>query len=281
MGTKIEAPAPRNYGQESRDTLQSQVDLAPRLYENEAIYQPKYTQLELQNLQRTLLGGDGQRGLLSMYENDINPVMSRMEAASLQAQRSADIGAVEQYGGRAVAALRGMSGNAPLLNEFNRQAMEDLQAGQGLTPSEIRAAQQASRAAFTARGMGLGSQSVSDEILRQYQLGYERQAQRRAFAGGVVGLNQQTGGDPFMAILGRPGQAFAAGQGIGGQAQGLSQGSGPSLFNPESAYAGNIYNQNYQGQLAARTANASNRASMIGAGIGALGQIGGGFASRS
>ena len=45
------------------------------------------------------------------------------------------------------------------------------------------------------------------------------------------------------------------------------------MFSPESQYAADIYNQNYQGQLAARTATAKNRASMIGAGIGAFGKM--------
>lgn len=277
MGTKVSAPAPRNYGQETRDTLQAQVDMAPKLYASESEWQPKYTALELQNLQMSLLGNGTQRGLLDIYEKDVNPAMSRMEAESLRAQREADISAVEQYGGRATTALRDMSGNTQLLNEFNRQAMEDLQAGQNLTSAEQRFAQQASRAAFSARGLGLGSQAIQDEVLKQYQLGNERQAQRRQFAGNVVGLNQQTGGDPFMAILGRPGQAFQAGQGMAGQGMGISQASGPSLFNPESSYAGNIFNQNYQGQLSARTASAANRAAMIGAGIGAVGAIGGGY----
>jgi len=44
------------------------------------------------------------------------------------------------------------------------------------------------------------------------------------------------------------------------------------MFSPESQYAGDIYNQNYQGNLAASTASAKNRASLIGAGIGAMGQ---------
>ena len=32
MGTKIKAPPARDYGKETRDTLQAQIDLAPDLY---------------------------------------------------------------------------------------------------------------------------------------------------------------------------------------------------------------------------------------------------------
>ena len=61
--------------------------------------------------------------------------------------------------------------------------------------------------------------------------------------------------------------------GVVGQAQGFNPGA---MFSPESQYAGDIYNQNYQGQLAARTASARNRASMIGGAFGAIGSIWGG-----
>lgn len=273
LNKKGAAPEEDPYDKQTTKTLRTQIMLAPELYASEAQWQPKYTELELKNLQTSMFGTPEQRGLLSLQQ-EVNPLMSRMEAESLRAQREGDIGDVERYGGRATAALRDMSGNTQLLNEFNRQAMEDLQAGQNLTPAEQRFAQQSSRAAFSARGLGMGSQAIQDEVLKQYQLGNERQAQRRQFASGVVGMNQQTGGDPFMAILGRPGQAFQAGQGFGAQAGAVSQNSGPNLFNPESSYAGNLYNQRYQAQMAAQAGAAEDKASMMGAGIGAAATIG-------
>ena len=33
-GTTIEAPPPREYGKETRDTLEAQVELAPQLFES-------------------------------------------------------------------------------------------------------------------------------------------------------------------------------------------------------------------------------------------------------
>jgi len=57
--------------------------------------------------------------------------------------------------------------------------------------------------------------------------------------------------------------------GVVGQAGGFNPGA---MFSPESQYAGDIHNQNYQGNLAASTASAKNKASLIGAGIGAMGQ---------
>ena len=101
----------------------------------------------------------------------------------------------------------------------------------------------------------------------------QKRRERQQFAQSMVGMNQATSADPFMAILGRPASMTPAMTGsFVGQAQGFNPGA---MFSPESQYAGDIYNQNYQGVLAARTASARNRASMIGAGIGAVGKIGG------
>ena len=75
-----------------------------------------------------------------------------------------------------------------------------------------------------------------------------------------------------MAVLGRSSQNAMQSQSIMGQAQGMGPGQ---LFNPESGYAGAIHGGNYQGQLAARAATASNKASLWGAGISAVGNMAG------
>ena len=273
--TRVAAPPPRNYGEEMRSTLQAQVDMAPELYASEAEYQPKYQDLNLANLERALLGTDDQRGVIAQYEEDLYPALSRIEADSLSKQRAADIGAVEQYGTRASAALRSAAGNQQIIDELGRQALEEVQAGQSLTPGELRQAQQSSRAAMSSRGLGMGNQAIADEVLRNYQLGRQRQAERRQFAGGVAGLQQQTGADPFMAILGRPSQAMGMGQGVAGAATGMAPGR---QFNPLDPYAGSLYASNQQNEMAARQATAAGRSGVMGGGLSALGNIGAGLA---
>ena len=89
---------------------------------------------------------------------------------------------------------------------------------------------------------------------------------------------QATQADPFMAILGRPSWVNPM---MAMQTAGMSQGMGPGqLFNPESGYAGAIHGGNYQGILAARTATASNKSALWGAGISAAGSLGGGAIKR-
>jgi hypothetical protein len=87
----------------------------------------------------------------------------------------------------------------------------------------------------------------------------------------VARLNASTGTDPSLAILGRPSQGAAQGQALLGQGQQGASGAGPSLFNPESAYAGDIFNTNYNANAAANIASANNKTALIGAGISAAG----------
>ena len=110
MGTKVAAPPARNYAKETRDQLLTQIQLAPDLYGAEAsdeYGQPAYATLGLKTLERALMGADGQRGLLEMYSQNVNPAMSAMEQESDRSRREADVADVEAYGGRATEALLG------------------------------------------------------------------------------------------------------------------------------------------------------------------------------
>jgi hypothetical protein len=99
------------------------------------------------------------------------------------------------------------------------------------------------------------------------------QQQRQQQAMGALQAGQGVYGDVFQQVLGRPSQAFAGSQGFLGQAQGFNPGM---LFQPESAYAGNIYGGNQQSQMAANAAGASATSGIIGGIMGGLGSLGGG-----
>jgi hypothetical protein len=75
-----------------------------------------------------------------------------------------------------------------VLAELERQAIEDLGLGGGLSAQDERGAQQAARAAFSARGLAMGRPAAVAEVLTRDALARERRAERRAFAGGVSGM---------------------------------------------------------------------------------------------
>ena len=268
MGTTVKAPPPRDYGKETRDTLQAQIDLAPQLYGAEEKFRGKFAQLDMDIAQQIT------PQLLDLYETS-QTRLGAMDREQLDLQRGSDIAAIEKYGGRAREALDAANPEqAALLQELNQQALSDLRLGGQLNAGQQRQLSQAARGAQAARGFGYGINDAAIESWAQLQGSEQKRRQRQGFAQSMVGMNKATAADPFMAILGRPSSMnpMMAG-GVVGQAGGFNPGA---MFSPESQYAGDIYNQNWQGELAARTASASNRASMIGAGLGAVGSVFGG-----
>jgi len=234
MGTSVEAPAPRNYGQETRDTLQAQLDLAPQKYAAEAKYAPQYQALQLGLLKSAT------PELLQLYKEQIAPTMGEVEAAARSRSRAGDIADIERLGPQARAAIKAASPEqAALADTLTAQAQSGLAAGSRLTPEQQRMVEQQTRSGLAARGLAQGPSGALQEAVRSQMAG--------------AGL-----------------QAFGASQGFVGQAGGFNPGQ---LFNPESQYAANLIGGNQQAQLAARTASAANTTALIGAGMSAASSL--------
>ena len=258
----VNAPAERNYGQETADTLRTQLQLAPEKYAAEAKYAPQYQKLQLDLLRSAT------PELLALYKDQIAPVMSEAEAASRSRSRAGDIADISTLGPQARAAIKAASPQqAALADTLTAQAQSGLNAGSRLTPEQQRQVEQQTRGSFAARGLAGSPTAGLQEAVRSQLSGAGMQQQRSQQAMGALGASQGVYGDVFQQVLGRPSQAFGAGQGFIGQAQGFNPGQ---LFNPESQYAANLIGGNQQAQLAARTATAANTSSMVGAGLSAL-----------
>lgn len=266
-----QAPPPRNYGQETSDTLRAQVDLAPELYAAERQFSPLYADLSAENVRRTLLGPDGQSGLLTLFEQ-IAPRTQALQDQAQNAQRQSDLQSLQTLGAPTVEALRNADPQQrALMDALNESALQDLNAGYGMDPALQAATQQNVRAAQAARGMGWGNADATAEAYTVGDRGLALRTQRQLTAQNVARLNAATGADPALAILGRPSQGAAQGQALLGQGQQGAAVAGPRLFNPESPYGADIFNTNYNAQAAANIAGANNRTALIGAGMGAAG----------
>jgi len=79
---------------------------------------------------------------------------------------------------------------SPLLSRLNNQAMSDLDLGRTLSAEQELVAQNQARAAFAARGMGVGQPAAAAEILNRDAFGTARQNERRGFAQNVEQLGQ-------------------------------------------------------------------------------------------
>ena len=268
-----DTPEPRSYADETRGTLQAQIDLAPDMYAAEASDEygrPAYARLDLQVLRDTLLGRDGEPGLLELYETDVMPRLSAADAAARDVSREADIAAVERLGPRATEAFRASNPQqAALQDEMNRQAMEGLQAGGALPPSVAREIEQNVRGAQAARGFGYGMADIGQEALVKGLQGEQLLRRNQQYAGDVSRLNMATTLDPFLAVLGKPGVQINQGMGAVQQGQGFNPGQ---QFNPESAYAGSLYANNFNAANNAAIAATNARAGVFAGGMQALGQ---------
>ena len=82
--TTIQAPAAPNYQESMRSILEAQVAMAPQVYAQEAIYQPKYAQLQAEN--QAYLGEQALQQAAKMY-----PQVAQIEAQYNAANRAAEL----------------------------------------------------------------------------------------------------------------------------------------------------------------------------------------------
>ena len=97
-------------------------------------------------------------------------------------------------GNRVLGALEteAMGGDSEILRNLQSQALSDLNLGRSLSPEQEMQAQQAARAGFAARGMGVGQPAAAAEILNRDAFATQRQDQRRGFGMNVENLGNQS-----------------------------------------------------------------------------------------
>lgn len=334
MGTKVSAPPPRDLAKEMETTLDTQTKLAPEQYAAEAEWSPKYAALGRRNWEENLFGTSASdSGMLDMAQR-AQVRIDKTASESNARMRSNDIADLERLGPSAVEAIRNanpeqkalimklnreamglgsddpyakmlkgqaMGGYDPLVEEMRNQAQSELALGSRLDAATSREVQQNIRAAQAARGMGMGGGDMYQEAMGLGSAGEALRQQRRAFAGGVVGMSgqdklarqlasernlQQSFGlmgnvaemnranavDPMLAILGRPSGSYQPALAQGGQ-------YGGDRFNTMNPYAADLYNTNYNGEAAARIATANNKSALWGSAIGGVAKIGAGIAT--
>jgi len=267
--TTVQAPPARDIGQETSETLASQIALAPEQYAAYQQFAPQYAQTDVNTLGQSLFGGGWSGNLM-----DINKQLTEQAALQSQqantAQRTANIADVNTLGGQ-VDAIRkqynpefyaqqqafGATANAPIQQSAAQQqaaqlastgygtfdptslyastnfspssvAASNITAQQGnsvldflsqkaqgtgqsdilqqqqkiasgllaqggnLSPDELRAIQQQSRAAFAARGLDATNASVVDETFQTEAAKRARLLQNMATAQGVESQTQSS-----------------------------------------------------------------------------------------
>lgn len=213
-----------------------------------------------------------QRGYLDLLEHDITPALSRAQAEASSAQRTGDVADVSRLAAPARAALRSAQPEAAsLLDLLTSQSADEVKAGTGMDAGMQREVEQSVRSAQGARGFGYGNNDVTQEVVTRGSAGQALLRARQAQAARVVGLNQGFYGDPFQAIIGRSSGVNA------GAATATAGSTIAPQYNPENGYASDLYNTNYNAAAAANIGGYNSMNNLLGAGIGAAGQIYGGY----
>lgn len=264
----VDAPPPRDYGAETRDTLEAQVDLAPELYASESKYRPQYADLE-RRMQLEQLGIDPTKGILQALEEDIIPSQARMKSRATEDE----IAMIRDLGPELLEAQRAADPLAESIRQgIMSQAQEELLSGQGLTETEQRDLDQQILGGAADRGMEEQKSTFAEQVSQRLAANRGVKQQRLANAASAYNLGNF---DVLQALTGRSANTpMQAQQGFG--SAGFALQSSPGLFNPESGYAGNLATQNYQGIMDANAATAANRASMTSGLFSGLGSLGGG-----
>jgi hypothetical protein len=192
-----------------------------------------------------LHGTGGQAGLLQMYP-ELAAVFSEIDAAQQSKQRGSDIADVEALGGRANEAFRNANPElARLTQTLTSQAQSELEDPYALTPEQQRYVTQNTRAALAARGMNGQAVGTGSEVLANY-LASGQEAQRRRSSGyQAAALQQATSADPFLAILGRQGNAGnQAIAGFGQTGNTANSANIQGMYDPFSQYGAQVGAQN-------------------------------------
>ena len=277
----MSSPQPQNiqYDDTMANTLRAQresqmgtgqfSDLGP-MWQMEAETRPRYEALDLQSTRNMMMGVGGQEGMLSLYRNQIQPELSAMEAESRRTQRAGDLSDVERFGQRAQAATLGSD---PLTKQAS-----DLQMEQSMAllnkPANLDRFREGIRSAQTARGLAYDPASASREALLTDAEAERQQWQRLNQLGAATGQRRALTGDVWQQLLSRPGQAFGAAGGYGGQGAGMAAGIGPRIYSPESQASFDLAMSNQQAQLGYGAAKMGMKGQMMGGlfqGLGAWG----------
>ena len=267
----ISAPNARSYYGEMSGALEAQQAILPDIAAAEREAMPMYRQLQEESLM-------GQLGSLENLYGQYSPAAARISQANLTQMSPL----YQQAAGMSRDAyMAGMApGSANLLSTMTQQAQAGLAAGRSLTPEMQTLAQQASRAAMSARGL-TGNQAVAQEVLNSYRLGTERENQARQYATGVYGLGASvsdraaaTYGAPMLSNVMSPGSLLGAASGMVGA-------QGPQFVQPESQYMAGVMGQQYSTQAQVNIARAQAQAGLQSGILSGLGQIGAAYVGRT
>lgn len=161
----------------------------------------------------------GQLGTQMAAQATQRPELTAFEQAIAGPQLQSNLGTIDQN--LVNQYMNTMPGVVEGANALAQQANLDLAAGRSLTPEQERMATQAAREAYAARGMALGPQAITTEVLNRDELANQRYLQRQASAQQALGTISNLYQPALAQTYAR--QSGAEQYGLGAQGQAFSQ----------------------------------------------------------
>lgn len=238
---KKKVAKPPTYSQMMNNNLDAQIGIQEKLLGAESTWRPRYQNLQETTLQNQLYGGNGNQGYIGML-NQANTAM---------------LGLQNQYAGNYMSTIGGLTGQARgILESPANQAMHarlmadaqrDLNLGTGLSSDDQRMAFQTANQAMAQRGL-TGRQATAAGVLANFNLGQQRQNERRAFASGMMAQETALQNAALQVSQGAMG-GYAGGAGLLGQANTMLGQYQPQIFQPESQMGTQAQGMQYQHQM--------------------------------
>lgn len=266
-----DAPDPRSMTTEGLETLEAYEKTAPKEYELESTWRPKYAELNYDVLAQML------PKYAQIYKDVLYPASNELANQANTSWREGQVNDIQNLGGAAVSAIKGMDPEtAQLMSKMSASALEGLEAGGGLTARESYDASQAARAAGAARGNVMGNSTVFNELLNNETLAKSREDRARNFAATTAQMNYNAYTNPALQAV--SGISPMANTNVSGQLTNLASGGQTSSgkFNPWTNYASNLYGQNYATAYDYYLQNRDQNEQLVGTILGTAGAAVGG-----
>lgn len=206
-GTVVQAPAAPNYQESMKDILTAQVEMAPKVYEQEAIYQPKYAELEAAN--QAYLSQQALAQAAKLF-----PQVSKIEAEYDAATRAAELQQLQQalpeYQRAFNALTPGYQQATEAAGQLAQQSMQRSLQSPALTNFEAQVGSPyGAPAPQQMQQRPAAAQSVLSRLLGQQPQGQPMgpqgpQGLQQTPAGGYVGQVQQFQPANVQAMAGMP-----------------------------------------------------------------------------
>jgi hypothetical protein len=263
------APAARTLEQEAHQSIDAKLSVAPKERQLEYGNTMNAARANYDSLVNTLLGFDGERGLLEVYGEDIAPLSDRVR----RQQRESEFTDLAELGPKYFEALRTANPEqSAMRDKLYAMAMGELE-NPGMTDDEATAFTQSYRGASQGRLVDTGEAGAAAEAYFLTDRQRERRRDSQQFASSIIAQDQRLYGDPSLAILGRSTGASPITGDIINPGMGTSQRGVQDDFDPFNGYASDLFNTNYNAGWADVFNTRNNNAARTAAFMSLMGSV--------